>query len=87
MGTDPVGAALAAARHPRGPATREAIPSGAGRSTDTQDVRPDQLAIAIGNPFGLEGSVTLDHVGAALAAAQVIQPQASRFSIAEAAKT
>jgi len=51
---------------------------------DSRNVRPGQLAIAIGNPFGLEGSVTL---GIVSAVGRVIQPQASRFSIAEMIQT
>ncbi|MCS6963272.1 S1C family serine protease [Thermoflexus sp.] len=45
---------------------------------DSGSVRPGQLAIAIGNPFGLEGTMTL---GIVSAVGRVIRPGARPFSI------
>lgn len=78
VGTDP-GSDLAVIRVDLPPEKLHPVELG-----DTQDVRPGQLAIAIGNPFGLEGSVTL---GIVSAVGRVIQPQVSRFSIAEMIQT
>lgn len=78
VGTDP-GSDLAVIRVDLPPANLHAVELG-----DSRDVRPGQLAIAIGNPFGLEGSMTL---GIVSAVSRVIQPQAGRFSIAEMIQT
>jgi 2-alkenal reductase len=51
---------------------------------DSDQVVPGQLTIAIGNPFGLEGSMTM---GIVSAVGRVIQPEASRFSIAHMIQT
>ncbi len=51
---------------------------------DSDQVVPGQLAMAIGNPFGLEGSITM---GIVSAVGRVIQPQRSRFSIAHMIQT
>lgn len=45
---------------------------------DSGSVRPGQLAIAIGNPFGLEGTMTL---GIVSAVGRVIRPSSRSFSI------